>query len=298
MELSFDELRLNYDELEKREEQEFESLLVQTKASELAGKDTWIVAEKLYNVVRHSCFKRHFSTMSEFAAGTGLDSTTISTYCSAIEFDKKYNFARSIFSVNMVYVLSKLGDSFGQFLEYCESGNVEIQNLSIKRVNRLIASFENGEACPIDLGIKKMVKPKKNFRHCAVLKDDETFQRAFSWTISCREMALKRIDKSVYETNGTGIPEEIRWFWDIEDIKPDEDKPIKLIFKNVSYDALLYCNNTVGTLRTKMRWKNDLHDRLESLLSYDNWEKTPERFYLAFSLIDEKTYKMEVIEIK
>ena len=58
-----------------------------------------------------------------------------------------------------------------------------------------------------------------------------------SWTIVDEQTARKLTDRSFFEHHGSGIPAEIRWFFDAEDMQNGTKKTISLIYEGKQYDA-------------------------------------------------------------
>lgn len=78
----------------------------------------------------------------------------------------------------------------------------------------------------------------------------------FSWTILDMNNAEKECDKSFFEYRQTGIPQEIRYFFDAENI--EEQISINLFYKNKRYDAII----DLVSNRTRLSWKSDLSDQM------------------------------------
>ena len=58
----------------------------------------------------------------------------------------------------------------------------------------------------------------------------------FSWTILSETEAVKRCDKSFFHYKETGIPHEIGWFFDAENLMPGDDREITILFGNSEYN--------------------------------------------------------------
>ncbi|MCF0113817.1 MAG: hypothetical protein HUJ56_00580, partial [Erysipelotrichaceae bacterium] len=50
-------------------------------------------------------------------------------------------------------------------------------------------------------------------------KDNNRKGEFYSWTIVNDKTAIKKSDKSFYEHRGSGVPKDIKWFFDAEDMK-------------------------------------------------------------------------------
>lgn len=53
----------------------------------------------------------------------------------------------------------------------------------------------------------------------------------------------KKMDRSVFIHHGTGIPRELRNFFDISDIKFKEKRKVIIKFKNNVFSGLIECDN-------------------------------------------------------
>lgn len=84
----------------------------------------------------------------------------------------------------------------------------------------------------------------------------------FSWTILNMSNAEKECDKSFFEYRTTGIPQEIRWFFDAENLK--EPLNINIFYKNKRYDAVIDFERN----RTRLSWKTDLSNQTYRFQQY------------------------------
>ena len=78
-----------------------------------------------------------------------------------------------------------------------------------------------------------------------------------SWEIVDETTAIKACDKSFFDYNGSGVPKEICWFFDAENISTGSSKPITLIFNGKEYSGSLK-NDTTDRRRIQIRWNSDL----------------------------------------
>lgn len=79
----------------------------------------------------------------------------------------------------------------------------------------------------------------------------------FSWEIIDEITAIKSCDKSFFEDNGSGIPKEICWFFDAEDIPAGETQSVQLIFGEKEYSGRL-SNDSTDRRRMRIHWQSDL----------------------------------------
>ena len=83
-----------------------------------------------------------------------------------------------------------------------------------------------------------------------------------SWEIVDDVTAIKTCDKSFFAYNGSGVPKEICWFFDAEDIPTGGNKSVKLIFEGREFIGKL-TNDTTDRRRIQIRWNSDLTKELE-----------------------------------
>lgn len=91
--------------------------------------------------------------------------------------------------------------------------------------------------------------------------------------------AEKECDKSFFEYQMTGIPQEIRWFFDAENV--DEQFSVNLFYKNKRYDAVI----DLVSNRTRLSWKTDLGDQM---YRFQRYKKT----IAHFKKINETDYEL------
>ena len=91
----------------------------------------------------------------------------------------------------------------------------------------------------------------------ALLQFGTKIGRFDSWEIVDETTAIKTCDKSFFDYNGSGVPKEICWFFDAENISNGSGKPITLIFNGKEYSGFLK-NDTTDRRRIQIRWNSDL----------------------------------------
>ncbi|MEG2354131.1 MAG: hypothetical protein RSB70_05790 [Clostridium sp.] len=106
-----------------------------------------------------------------------------------------------------------------------------------------------------------------------MLKLNDKVIMSDSWIIILDEIAIKLIDKSFLKYNESGIPKDIRGYFEIKDLKKRDSIDIKLKFNNIEYKALL---NMAVDSRSKIRWSKELGEVLRYKFQIkddelDNW---------------------------
>lgn len=82
-----------------------------------------------------------------------------------------------------------------------------------------------------------------------------------SWTVLSDNKCFKELDKSAFVHSGTGIPQELKPFFHIEDLRYGEKIFIKLILDDHQYEA--YFTMDMEETRTRLFWRNS---NFESIL--------------------------------
>jgi hypothetical protein len=59
----------------------------------------------------------------------------------------------------------------------------------------------------------------------------------YSWDLKSKLIAVKTMDKSVFKYRGTGIPTQVRKYFNMENMKKGESREITLIYQNVPFSA-------------------------------------------------------------
>ena len=87
---------------------------------------------------------------------------------------------------------------------------------------------------------------------------DKTLTGTFdSWEILSADIAVKTCDKSFFEHNGSGVPKDICWFFNAEDIPSGESQIITLRFEGADYSAKVR-NDSTDRRRIQILWNADL----------------------------------------
>ncbi len=127
---------------------------------------------------------------------------------------------------------------------------------------------------------------------------------SYSWYIASCNIFIKETDKSVFFHNGTGIPANIREFFDISNIKSGDKINVQLYYKNVLYDAHLEADFQ-PVPRTRLMWSSKFSMLLRNELPgwYEYFSKTDKSILYApkirFEKIEDKiqSYNVEFIDI-
>ncbi len=125
-----------------------------------------------------------------------------------------------------------------------------------------------------------------------------------SWEIVSENTAIKTCDKSFFDYNGSGVPKEICWFFDAEDIGAGQSKPLTIMYNGNQYTAKL-SNDTTDRRRIQIRWNSDLGGFFKVYKDANNTKATfTKKSYGIYEMIiadggdEEMTIKDQVLSIK
>lgn len=107
-----------------------------------------------------------------------------------------------------------------------------------------------------------------------------------SWDIISNTTAIKHCDKSFFNYNGSGIPKEICWFFDAQDLAPGGKIAITLQYQQKTYDARII-NETTDRRRTRIFWGSELGASF-------NQYRASGTASAAFYKVGERVYKVEM----
>ncbi|WP_459195785.1 HNH endonuclease [Wukongibacter baidiensis] len=83
--------------------------------------------------------------------------------------------------------------------------------------------------------------------------------KSYSWTIISNNVFIKEMDKSTFLHSGTGIPSDIREFFNIQHMVKGERKNIRLIYDGIEYEAVIEMDNLANP-RSRIIWKREFAD--------------------------------------
>lgn len=115
--------------------------------------------------------------------------------------------------------------------------------------------------------------------------DDAEFGKFYSWFIIDENFIIKKTDLSVFKSKGSGIPKDIRWFFEVENLSINERLDISLIYNKENYDAYISRESTLG--RTRIFWHTDLDKQFNTY--YKPGDQFPD---LLFERIGKNKYNI------
>jgi len=86
-----------------------------------------------------------------------------------------------------------------------------------------------------------------------------------SWETQFGTVAIKTMDRTSFLYHGSGIPVEIRNFFNINSIIPGKIDPIQLLFKNNIYEAKIRIDRQPNP-RTQILWHADFENTIKTVL--------------------------------
>lgn len=112
-----------------------------------------------------------------------------------------------------------------------------------------------------------------------------------SWIIVDDTIAIKKIDKSIFEYNDTGIPEGTKWFWGADDLGQNEKLVIELVFRGTKYQSYMQLDKRNSA---KLNWFADLGKELKIICNYSKSLQINNS--LAFIKVEEDVYTLKVLD--
>lgn len=122
---------------------------------------------------------------------------------------------------------------------------------------------------------------------------------AFSWIIQSPCFFIKKMDRSAFIHHGTGIPREIRGFFNIDTIKAKEKKAIIFKYREKQFKAYIECD-TIN--RTRLMWYSDfaavIKNELPQWMKYFTEVKESQDIHPEMQIIKESdtVYIIKIID--
>ena len=118
----------------------------------------------------------------------------------------------------------------------------------------------------------------------------------YSWEIINYKIAIKNCDKSFFEHRGSGVPKEIRWFFNAENMSNGEQIKLTLIYEGKNYEAHIDMETSKHS-RTRIFWVTDLKKEFDNILV--NYRKNPQNKNkypsVSFTRVSKNCYELEFI---
>ncbi|WP_394173988.1 HNH endonuclease [Guptibacillus hwajinpoensis] len=94
-------------------------------------------------------------------------------------------------------------------------------------------------------------------------KATENIVSSFSWTVLSETTAIKKMDRSTFLHNGTGIPREIRPFFEIAEMEKGEKRKVTLVYKGSYYECRLVMDK-MDNQRSRLLWSNGFTQTIQN----------------------------------
>ena len=108
-----------------------------------------------------------------------------------------------------------------------------------------------------------------------------------SWEIKSNNVAIKHCDKSFFEHKGSGVPHEIKWFFNDQGLKASEKKTIMFVYNGEEYEGVYRID---PHNRARIFWKSKLH----TLFRFCIQEKSYGEWYAKYTRLDNDKYVVEL----
>jgi len=117
---------------------------------------------------------------------------------------------------------------------------------------------------------------------------ERSVHQVFSWTVIPNQKIVKRIDRSVILYKMTGIPVEIRWFFELNQLDPGDKIEILLHYEARSYEATLSMSMQESP-RTRMTWGTNFENEIQKKFATQHrWKVSNEELEKTGYIIFEK----------
>lgn len=90
-------------------------------------------------------------------------------------------------------------------------------------------------------------------------------QKIFSWTIINSYVTVKKMDKSSFIHHGTGIPIEVRKYFELHNIVKGQQYPVDLVYQDKVFQAVISADNQPNP-RTRLYWHEDFSSVISSIM--------------------------------
>ncbi len=115
-------------------------------------------------------------------------------------------------------------------------------------------------------------------------------ERCYSWIID-GEIAVKKIDKSVVNHYGTGIPHKIREYWNAVNIESEKQKKVTFLLEDKTY----FADVEIQKNRTRLFWHSDFRDAAGFKLYADEQSRAVLKPYIVFKQMGNDLYSVEIV---
>ncbi len=111
-----------------------------------------------------------------------------------------------------------------------------------------------------------------------------------SWEIFDEKTAIKHCDKSFFDYNGSGVPKEICWFFDADDLSQGETLALQFRYNGIFYGGRI-SNESSDRKRTRVFWNADLG---KSFAQYSHFTGVK----AVFHKIESNKFEIELLTVE
>ncbi|MDU9376533.1 hypothetical protein McpSp1_11550 [Methanocorpusculaceae archaeon Sp1] len=105
--------------------------------------------------------------------------------------------------------------------------------------------------------------------------EENHVQSIYSWDIFSEAQASKHIDKSVLKYDGSGVPVELRDYFEVNSLSPGEKQSVILFYEGKEYSGVIEMenhNHPTRIPRTRIFWDKKFGDHIRAFCEADNDE--------------------------
>ena len=111
----------------------------------------------------------------------------------------------------------------------------------------------------------------------------------YSWNVINETTMIKKGDKSFFEHKGSGVPKEVKWFFDAVNMQHGNRKDITLLYEDKEYAGRIEID---PMQRCRIFWHTDLGNKFKTYYREDNGEYP----LIRFQKIENGRYEVEFLD--
>ncbi len=121
---------------------DYQEMIKNYKEHPRHGDGLWDEAYSIYELLESEYYLSNYNSLRKLEKDIGISKSKLGSYKQAVEFDKKYHFEKSLYSVNTVYFLSRLGALYPDFADYAEKNNIDYGHATTAELKEIIDRFK------------------------------------------------------------------------------------------------------------------------------------------------------------
>lgn len=176
-----------------------QDLTIMLEAIATGNQCVWDYAIAIHNIIETESFSDDFETVKDFCEWAGLDKSKVTQYTKAVKFvmDKQID-VKNIVVAN-AYQLSTLGDKYDEFVEWCESNEIDFMSLSVRDLREVTKQYkESLVVADVDVEEvnEEVDEETEDMMNEPTSTDEETVQ--FTYRVYDNEFTVKEISLETY----------------------------------------------------------------------------------------------------